>query len=166
MVYSGLSENRKYDQQQGVFLLMKPFLREYFVYCKKKGAQQAENACCLGMLAVFRQTLVPEPPYNRLYLFLLTFYGKPTSGNCVGRASLRYAVSPQAACNARTHAEPSFLNTTSTVFSRILMSIPIFQFSIYSLSSLTTSSKSVILLRPLTCHIPVIPGLIASLAWW
>ena len=36
--------------------------------------------------------------------------------------------------------------------------------SIYSLSSLTTSSKSVISLRPLTCHIPVIPGLIASLA--
>ena len=30
-----------------------------------------------------------------------------------------------------------------------------------SVSSLTTSSKSVISLRPLTCHIPVIPGLIA-----
>lgn len=103
------------------------------------------------------QSLIP------LFTHLLR---QPTSGNCVGRASLRYAVSLQAACNARTHAEPSFLNTTSTVFSRILMSIPIFQFSIYSLSSLTTSSKSVILLRPLTCHIPVIPGLIASLAWW
>lgn len=38
------------------------------------------------------------------------------------------------------------------------------QFSIYSLSNLTTSSKSVISLLPLTCHIPVIPGLIASLA--
>lgn len=34
---------------------------------------------------------------------------------------------------------------------------------IYSLSSLTTSSKSVISLLPLTCHIPVIPGLIATL---
>lgn len=32
---------------------------------------------------------------------------------------------------------------------------------IYSVSSLTTSSKSVMSLRPLTCHIPVIPGLIA-----
>lgn len=30
-----------------------------------------------------------------------------------------------------------------------------------SVSSLTTSSKSVMSLRPLTCHIPVIPGLIA-----
>lgn len=31
-------------------------------------------------------------------------------------------------------------------------------------SSRTTSSKSVISLRPLTCHIPVIPGLMAILA--
>ena len=30
-----------------------------------------------------------------------------------------------------------------------------------TVSSLTTSSKSVMSLRPLTCHIPVIPGLIA-----
>lgn len=63
----------------------------------------------------------------------------------------------------RNYIEPSFCNTTSTVFKRILISSPIFQLSIYSLSSLTTSSKSVISLRPLTCHIPVIPGLIASL---
>lgn len=35
---------------------------------------------------------------------------------------------------------------------------------IYSVSSRTTSSKSVISLRPLTCHIPVIPGLMAILA--
>lgn len=41
-----------------------------------------------------------------------------------------------------------------------------FQFVIYSLSRRTTSSKSVISLRPLTCHMPVIPGLIASLARW
>lgn len=34
----------------------------------------------------------------------------------------------------------------------------------YSVSSRTTSSKSVISLRPLTCHIPVIPGLMAILA--
>ena len=62
------------------------------------------------------------------------------------------------------HIDPSFFATTITVFKRILISNPISQFSIYSLSSLTTSSKSVISLRPLTCHIPVIPGLIASLA--
>ena len=37
---------------------------------------------------------------------------------------------------------------------------------IYSLSSSTTSSKSVISLLPLTCHIPVIPGFIASRARW
>ena len=36
----------------------------------------------------------------------------------------------------------------------------------YSLSRRTTSSKSVMSLRPLTCHIPVIPGLIANLARW
>lgn len=51
-----------------------------------------------------------------------------------------------------------------SLFKSILISNPISQFSIYSLSNLTTSSKSVISLLPLTCHIPVIPGLIASLA--
>lgn len=34
----------------------------------------------------------------------------------------------------------------------------------YCLSSFTTSSKSVMLLRPLTCHIPVSPGLVARRA--
>lgn len=62
------------------------------------------------------------------------------------------------------HIDPSLRSTTSTVFISIFISSPIFQFSIYSLSSLTTSSKSVISLRPLTCHMPVMPGLIASLA--
>ena len=37
-------------------------------------------------------------------------------------------------------------------------------FLIYSVSSFTTSSKSVISLLPLTCHIPVIPGFMAILA--
>lgn len=36
----------------------------------------------------------------------------------------------------------------------------------YSVSRRTISSKSVMSLRPLTCHIPVIPGLIAILARW
>ena len=62
------------------------------------------------------------------------------------------------------HIDPSLRSTTSTVFISIFISSPIFQFSIYSLSSLTTSSKSVISLRPLTCHMPVMPGLIASRA--
>ena len=57
-----------------------------------------------------------------------------------------------------------FKTYTKNLTKRILISNPISQFSIYSLSSLTTSSKSVISLLPLTCHIPVIPGLIASLA--
>ena len=35
-----------------------------------------------------------------------------------------------------------------------------------SVSRRTISSKSVMSLRPLTCHIPVIPGLIAILARW
>lgn len=36
----------------------------------------------------------------------------------------------------------------------------------YSVSSRTTSSKSVISLRPLTCHIPVIPGLVDIRLLW
>ena len=64
------------------------------------------------------------------------------------------------------YIDPSLLNTTSTVFSRILISSPIFQLLMYSLSSRTTSSKSVISLRPLTCHMPVMPGLIASRTLW
>ena len=64
------------------------------------------------------------------------------------------------------YIEPSFLNTTNIVFSNIFISSPMFQLVIYSLSRRTTSSKLVISLRPLTCHMPVIPGLIASLARW
>ena len=61
------------------------------------------------------------------------------------------------------HLDPLPLSTTPTVLSRILISIPIFQFLTYSISSFTTSSKSVISLLPLTCHIPVSPGFTASL---
>lgn len=43
-------------------------------------------------------------------------------------------------------------------------SSPMFQWLMYSLSSSTTSSKSVMLLRPLTCHIPVRPGFAARRA--
>ena len=61
------------------------------------------------------------------------------------------------------HLDPLPLSTTPTVLSRILISIPTFQFLTYSISSFTTSSKSVISLLPLTCHIPVSPGFTASL---
>lgn len=63
-----------------------------------------------------------------------------------------------------SYIDPSRLITETTVFQSNLMSIPTFHSLIYSVSSFTTSSKSVISLLPLTCHIPVIPGLIASLA--
>ena len=48
------------------------------------------------------------------------------------------------------HLDPLPLSTTPTVLSSILISIPIFQFLTYSISSFTTSSKSVISLLPLT----------------
>ena len=43
---------------------------------------------------------------------------------------------------------------------------PMVQCSMYSVSRRTTSSKSVISLRPLTCHIPVIPGLVDIRLLW
>lgn len=49
-------------------------------------------------------------------------------------------------------------------FLSISKSSPMLQWLMYSLSSSTTSSKSVMLLRPLTCHIPVSPGFAARRA--
>ena len=66
----------------------------------------------------------------------------------------------------RVYIEPFLPSTTSTVFSRMRRSMPIFHSWIYFLSSFTTSSKSVILLLPLTCQRPVMPGFTASLALW
>ena len=63
----------------------------------------------------------------------------------------------------QSYFDPTFPSTTATVLNRIIISNPGLHFLIYSVSSLTTSSKSVILLLPLTCHIPVSPGLNASL---
>lgn len=57
----------------------------------------------------------------------------------------------------------SLLNTTCIVLNNIFISRFKLQFSMYSTSMLTTSSKSVISLRPLTCHTPVSPGVIPSL---
>lgn len=62
------------------------------------------------------------------------------------------------------YIDPSCLKTEATVLIKILISNPKFQFAIYFISSFTTSSKSVISLLPLTCHIPVIPGFIARRA--
>ena len=59
---------------------------------------------------------------------------------------------------------PLPLKTTHMVFRMILKSLPMVHFVIYSRSSLTTSSKSVISDLPLTCQRPVIPGLIVSRA--
>ena len=65
------------------------------------------------------------------------------------------------------HIAPDLVNKTPTVLTRMRRSSQILQCSIYSVSNFTTSSKSVILLLPLTCHMPVIPGLKARRArWW
>lgn len=61
---------------------------------------------------------------------------------------------------------PSLCNTARIVFSKILTSNPKLHSSIYCLSSATTCSKSVISLRPLTCHMPVSPGLIDIRLLW
>ena len=65
-----------------------------------------------------------------------------------------------------TYIAPSFFRTTATVFARIRKSSPILHSEMYFRSSFTTSSKSVMSLLPLTCHIPVIPGFMASLVRW
>ena len=62
------------------------------------------------------------------------------------------------------YIDPSLPRTVFTVLNKILISSAGVHSFIYFVSSLTTSSKSVISLLPLTCHMPVIPGFIASLA--
>lgn len=62
------------------------------------------------------------------------------------------------------HIAPFRANTTPIVLKRILISSAKLQLVIYSVSSFTTCSKSVISDLPLTCHIPVIPGLHARRA--
>ena len=61
---------------------------------------------------------------------------------------------------SEVYRAPFFIITTHTVISRIRISEARLQLSIYSRSSFRTSRKSVISLRPLTCHRPVRPGLI------
>lgn len=60
----------------------------------------------------------------------------------------------------------SCFKTDKTVLKRIFKSSPMLHSAMYLVSNFTTSSKSVISLRPLICHNPVIPGLIANLARW
>ena len=57
-----------------------------------------------------------------------------------------------------SYIAPSSSSIDFTVINTIFKSCPMLQLSIYFVSRFTTSSKSVILLRPLTCHNPVIPG--------
>ena len=59
---------------------------------------------------------------------------------------------------------PFLLATATMVLSIIPISSATLQFSIYCLSSFTTSSKSVISLLPLICHNPVMPGFMVILA--
>ena len=68
--------------------------------------------------------------------------------------------------NPHSHIAPSLLNTLQTVCHNIFTSNLRLHSLIYCVSSFTTSSKSVILLLPLTCHIPVMPGLVARRARW
>ena len=58
------------------------------------------------------------------------------------------------------YSAPSPLSTTFTVLHSILKSLISDQVRMYCTSSLTTSSKSVMLERPDTCHKPVMPGFI------
>ena len=60
----------------------------------------------------------------------------------------------------RTQCAPSLLITTCKVFQRIFRSNLMDQYSIYLRSRRMTCSKSVILLLPLICHNPVIPGFV------
>lgn len=64
------------------------------------------------------------------------------------------------------YTAPSLFNIINTVLQIILISIQILHSLMYWRSNLTTSSKSVMLLRPLTCHRPVIPGFIARRERW
>ena len=64
------------------------------------------------------------------------------------------------------HLAPLPRKTTITVLTRISISSFRHHSAMYFVSSSTTSSKSVISLRPLTCHIPVSPGLMARRLRW
>lgn len=94
---------------------------------------------------------VPFPCISRIiYLFRLIAFSIQNTQSAKQLPSLLYT-------------DPRLPKTTPTVFIKILISNRRFHSAIYLLSSLTTSSKSVISLRPLTCHMPVSPGLTASL---
>ena len=69
-------------------------------------------------------------------------------------------------CRAGCYIAPFLVTTTQTVRNRIFQSRIRDQFSMYSRSSCTTLSKSRILLRPLTCHKPVMPGLVDMRPRW
>ena len=62
------------------------------------------------------------------------------------------------------HDDPFPVSTTPTVLNNIFISSPMDQLAMYCVSKATTSSKFLMSLLPLTCHIPVNPGLMPSLA--
>src|SRR5262249_20284407 len=70
----------------------------------------------------------------------------------------RFKHLPRCSCPF-VHFAPVAESTAGRVRTRIATSSQIDQLSMYSKSSRTHSWKSVILLRPLTCHRHVIPGL-------
>ena len=134
--------------------------------------------CCknhgIRTLAGLSFPFVLSDQQNTLYIagvcLVICFFGLRcicSSWKCSNRAFQKhYCTQTNKAFlpNRGSHFAPHPVKTTVTVLNRILISSPIDHCSMYLVSSSTTSSKSVISLRPLTCHIPVSPGLIASLA--
>ena len=66
----------------------------------------------------------------------------------------------------RSHFDPFIPRTVPMVLKKILISRPMLKFLMYSLSSLTISSKSLMSDLPDTCHIPVRPGFMARRLMW
>ena len=78
----------------------------------------------------------------------------------LGRCCHRSLLFPVRTACCRSHSAPRPVKTTATVLNSSLMSPHKDQLSMYFTSSATTSSKFWMLLRPLTCHSPVMPGFI------
>ena len=92
---------------------------------------------------------------------------KVSGGKMPNRGTEGVPVNPrvQAACGGPASAPymaPFRLITALTVLNSIFTSSARLQLQMYCVSSFTISSKFVISLRPLTCHMPVMPGFIAS----
>lgn len=85
----------------------------------------------------------------------------------LGRCCHRFLLFPVRTARHRSHSAPRPVKTTATVLNSSLTSPHRDQLSMYFTSSATTSSKFWMLLRPLTCHSPVMPGFIDNRRlWW